>query len=274
MGRPRDDQEYLGATRHRHLPECGIMNQMFTKRTLAILGSVLLLTAACSSDSSSDTSGQPASAADEARSETFDADLAVAEAAMLTLNDLPVGWSSKPREEDEDDDEFDQELADCLGVPVEEIAESTNPKAESETFVADDETEIEAEVVVAPTVAEAIDDFEKATSPEFLECMRAVLPALMERAAEEAGSEFKIRDASIGPLRIEDSGERSSALRLSASVEVDSFNVDVHFDLLLAQVGRATMQVSTTSVFSTPDVAFGQSLLDVMVERIDAAAVS
>lgn len=60
----------------------------------------------------------------------------------------------------------------------------------------------------------------------------------------------------------------------SASVEVDSFKVDVQFDLLLAQVGRATMQVSTTSVSSTPDVTFGQSLLDVMVKRIDAAAVS
>ena len=254
---------------------------MIPKRPLVILGTVLLLSAACGDDSSSDASEQPASSATEpsesedARSETFDDDLRLAEAAVVTLDDLPVGWSSKPREAEEDeDDEFDQEIADCMDVPIEDITESTNPKAESETFVAEDDTEIEAEVVVAPSVAEATDDFEMATSSKFLECVREVMPAVMEAAADEAGSEFEITNASIGPLQIEESGERSGAFRMSMSVEADSFEVDFYFDILFAQVGRATVQLSTMSLFSTPDVAFGQSLLDTMIERIDVAAVS
>lgn len=248
---------------------------MFMSRTLGVLSTaLLLLTAACGSDSSSDNGAQPDPQSSEGQSETFDEDLSVAEAAVLTLDDLPVGWSSEPRQEDGDDDEFDQELADCAGVPVEAITESGNPKTESETFVAEDDTEIEAEVVVAPTVAEAIDNFELATSSEYLECVRSVLPDVMESAAEEAGNEFEITETTIGPLRIEDSGERSAAFRVSMTIENESLSVDAYFDILIAQVGRATMQVSTVSVFSTPDVAFVQSLLNVMVDRIDTAAVS
>lgn len=255
---------------------------MFARRTLAVFGTMLLLfTAACGDDSSPEATDHPASTVDDqapesedAQPETFDDDLRVAEAAVLTLDDLPVGWSSKPREDDEDDDEFDQELADCMGIPVEEVAESGNPKAESETFLADDDSEVEAEVVIAPTIDEAIEDFELATSPEFLDCTREVLPALMERAAEEEGSEFRIADASIGPLRIEESGDRSAAFRLSISVQVDTFNVDIYADILIAQVGRATMQLSTMSVSSPKDLTFSQSLLDVMVDRIDVNAVS
>jgi hypothetical protein len=37
---------------------------------------------------------------------------------------------------------------------------------------------------------------------------------------------------------------------------------------------RRSADLSTLSVFSTPDVAFTQSLLDVMVDRIDVEAVS
>ena len=129
-------------------------------------------------------------------------------------------------------------------------------------------------MVVAPNVDEAVDDFELATSSEILECIREVLPALMEAAAEDEGSEFTIADASIGPLRIEDSGDRSSAFRLTISVQVDAFSVDIYADILFAQVGRATAQLSTMSVFSPTDISFSQSLLDVMVDRLeeDAAA--
>ena len=257
---------------------------MIARTTIAGFGAVLLLlSAACGDDdSSSDAVDQPVTsvdgAADESengRPDTFEEDLPVAEAAVLTLDDLPVGWSSKPRDdEEEDDDEYDQELADCMDMPVEEFADSGNPKAESETFVAEDDSEVEAEVVIAPTVDEATEDFERATSPEFLDCMREVLPALMEQAAEDEGGEFTIADASIGPLRIEDSGDRSAAFRLTISVEVDAFSVDFYSDILVAQVGRSTAQLSTLSLFSPRDVEFSQSLLDVMVDRIDVDAVS
>lgn len=251
---------------------------MFTRRIFAVLSSVLLLMAACSNDSSEDTSEEPSeergSPTDDTTSNSFDADVEVAEAAVLTLDDLPVGWSSKAREDDDDDDEFDQEFADCLGVPVEEVADSGNPKAESETFVAEDDTEVEAEVVVAATVEEAIADFEQATSEEFLECMREVLPAVMESAAAEEGGEFEIGDTSVGPLRIEDTGDRSGALRLTIAIEAQGMNVDIYIDFLFAQVGRATMQLTAASIFAPADVESSQSLLATMVDRIDAQAVS
>lgn len=251
---------------------------MFTRRIFAVLTSVLLLTAACSNDSSEDTSEEPreepSSSTDDTRSDSFDVDVEVAEAAVLTLDDLPVGWSSNARDDDDDDDEFDQEFADCLGVPVEEVADSGNPKAESETFVAEDDTEIEAEVVVAATVEEAIADFEQATSEEFLECMREVLPAVMESAAAEEGGEFALSDTSVGPLRVEDTGDRSGALRLTIAIEAEGMNVDFYIDFLFAQVGRATMQLTVASIFAPADVESSQSLLATMVDRIDAQAVS
>lgn len=260
---------------------------MFLRRTLAVFGVLaLFLSAAGCGDDDTDadtgTNGEPTGTLDDdtgepsdSASDTYDDDLRVAEAAVLTLNDMPVGWSSKPRDDEEDDDgEFDEQVAECMGIPVEELADSANPKAESETFVAEDDSEVEAEVVVAPTVDEAITDFERATSSQFLTCIREVLPAIMERAAEEEGSEVTITDTSIGPLRIEDSGDRSAAFRLTISVGVDAFNVDVFADILIAQVGRATVQLSAMSFFNPTDVSFSQSLLDTMVDRIDADTVS
>lgn len=252
---------------------------MFTRRIFAVLSSVLLLTAACGNDSSEDTSEEPSeepsSSTDDTRSDTFDADLEVAEAAVLNLDDLPVGWSSKARDDDDDDDdEFDQEIADCLGVPVEEVADSGHPKAESETFVGEDDTEVEAEIVMAPTVEEAIADFEQATSDEFLQCIREVLPAVIESAAAEEGGEFELGEASVGPLRVEETGDRSGALRLTIAIEAEGMSVDAYFDILFAQVGRATMQLSAASIFAPADVESSQALLATMVDRIDAQAVS
>lgn len=250
----------------------GQYEPMSARRTLFALAVVPLLIGACSDDSD-DGAGDSPSVADGSRSESFKADLALAEAAVLTLQDLPTGWSSKPREEEDGDDEVDEKFADCLDVPVEEVTDSGHPLAESETFVAEDDSEVEAEVGVAPSVEEAADHFDMATSPEYLDCVRAVLPSLMEEAAKDEGGEFEIADASIGPLRIEESGDRSAGFRMALAIETQGLSIDFYYDILFAQVGRASAQVTSMAVFTPPDVGFTQSLLDQMIDRIDPGAV-
>lgn len=247
---------------------------MHLRRTLAIMSGALLLATACGDDDASDEGGTFGTVAEQPTSEASEADLEVAQSAVLTLNDLPVGWSSKPREADEDDDQFDEQLADCVGVPVEEIAESNDPKAESETFVSEADEEIEAEVVVASTVEQAVAEFDLFTSDAFVGCVREVLPEIMEQAAAEEAGDFTIGDSSIGPLRIEDTGDRSGAMRLTVAIEAEGFSVDAYVDLLFAQVGRATVQLTSTSAFTPVDIGLSQLLLNRMVERVDVEAVA
>lgn len=258
---------------------------MTPSRTLSVLAAVALLFAAgCGDDDDTTTpAGQTTttvadSPADDGNSGDNDstgdqdraADQQIADDAVLTLADMPTGWSSLPRDDDDSDepDEFDEQIAECLDVPVEEVTDSGNPKATSDTFVDADDTEVEAEVVVAPTVDEATEDWERATSQQFLDCIREVLPEAMEASAEEEGGEVEIVDSSIGPLRIDDLGDRSTAFRLTVTVAAEGFEVDVYADLLFAQVGRATAQVSTMSFFSPADITFSQELLQTMVERL------
>lgn len=93
-----------------------------------------------------------------------DADLSdreLAETALFTLDDFPEGWTHLPAEsaEEDDDDAFDTMMAECIGIPSDEIRlyRYDDTKADSGEFSAPGgKASVEHSVKLAPDEASAI----------------------------------------------------------------------------------------------------------------------
>ena len=76
-------------------------------------------------------------------------DAAIAQASLLTLSDFPAGWEAKAPDQDDDDEDAQRRLADCVGVPFEDLDQRGHrSKAESKDFVSEDDDEISNSVAV------------------------------------------------------------------------------------------------------------------------------
>ena len=164
-------------------------------RRIAMLVVVGLL-AACASEGEPESSGdggepsEDTTTTEEEEEHDLEADQELAEGAVLTINDMPEGFEEDPQDEgdeaDEGDDEFDQALADCLGVTVAELDDDDEPHASSPDFVNARDDEASSEVVVYATEEEAAEEIALFQDPASQQCVVDGFNDLMA-ADEEVG---------------------------------------------------------------------------------------
>ena len=217
--------------------------------------------------------GSDDSAADDPRTEAeLAADRAAAANAVLVLGDFPDGWTSEPHEEDTDDPnapDIEAEMAECLGVDESEFDDSL-VNVDSDTFLFD-AAEVDSDVSMAPTLAEADREVEVLTRPEARGCFEAgfekAFTYSIEHPADGDTEGIELGEITFRDLSFDDVGQDSRAFRVSVPLVTPQGEATLYFDLVFIRVGRALGSISFLD-FAPFDQALATDLARAMASRM------
>ena len=222
--------------------------------------------------------GSDDSAADDPRTEAqLAADREAAAKAVLVLDDFPDGWTSEPFEEDPDDPnapDVEAEMAECLGVDESEFDDSL-VNVDSDTFLLD-AAEVDSDVSMAPTLAEADREVEVLTRPEARGCFEAGFEKAftygIEHPAEgdEVSEGLELGEITFRDLSFDDVGQDSRAFRVSVPLTTPEGEATLYFDLVFIRVGRALGSISFLD-FAPFDQGVATDLARAMASRMPTA---
>lgn len=179
------------------------------------------------------------SESDAPETRDVEADMAAAEAALLTLSDFPAGWSETPSDEDSGDDELDRQVGECFGSDGDGLFDG-DAQAETGDFVSPNGGEVSQTVGISPTVEEAMAVVAAARGEGVTACLTEVYNGrFVELLQEEAGSEVEVGEVSVGALNVSPVGDEVGALRVTIPLSANGFTVDLVADQVLTRVGRS-----------------------------------
>jgi hypothetical protein len=183
----------------------------------------------------------------EAQTVIDDEDQQLAEAALLTLADLPSGFQAQAEGDDDEDDEGGD--PDCLADLEPDLSELT-VTGDAETGNFENETAlVSSSAVVYRTEDEAREAFEAGRNAlmhdESASCLR---DAFAEGVAEgESDVEVEVGEASAEAVSAPDIGEQTVAVRLRIPLEVDGQAVPSFLEFVGVHQGR---MIGTLLTFS------------------------
>lgn len=232
----------------------------------------LALTACGDGDDSSDsshsstkaasrTTGESSSVSSTEPAQDTGSDQAIADASVLTIDDMPDGWQGAPDDDDEDDSDA---FAECLGIDVTEFADDANPSADSEEFKSPEGVTVSNSVEVSPDEDWMTHAFEVQSSDEFRSCAVEVL----EQSIAKDDEDLEWGEVKVLPMDFPTYGDEVTAFRVAVPVTTQNETAVVVSDNVLARVGRADVTVSATSASGPMPVTELAGYLQTSVERL------
>ena len=250
---------------------------------LALL--VLALLAACGGDD--EEAGAPGDSADDDAPAAFtEADARqAAEASLLTLDDFPSGWTSKPAEADDDDDFEPEGLPpDCalIFAQGEETDDDTVAEVVSDDFVGRNDEEVSSEVSVLKSARLAefqfdmMQGFFDTCSGPMEEAFQTMFEEEMaaDQAAGEEPVEVTLSDFRFREQAFPDYGDDSLAMEIAFSMQASFIAFDLEVDIILVRVGPMMGTVSFGSFLEPVDPALEEELAGLLAERMEAASAA
>lgn len=221
-----------------------------------------------------DDAGDATVAADGATSEQPDhaaeqADRAAADAALLTIDDFPTGWTEQPVDEPDSDVLVDDELVRCFGVDIAELLLDA-PQALSPTFTGPADEEVGASVTIAPTADVAVRAIEPFQRPEAPRCFDEAFEAQM------GGDSGRPEGVEVGAptferVPLETVGDESVVMVGTLSVTYQGVAFSLHGAAAFARVGRGLIALTAYSSEAAIDTEWVQQLTQIVVDRLSAA---
>jgi hypothetical protein len=231
-----------------------------------------------SSGGSGDANTQPASTAS---SGDFDKAAAQqqAQAALLTVDDLPDGWTSTPSDDsDEDNQEVQGQLADCVGVDASIFADDGPDKAmaQSDEFASPENgrtgsfTE-EVDVESSDRVAK---DFEVVNSDKLTGCLETVFGAFLKQKFAE---DPQTKDAQVGDVTAERGGiptygDESVGIEITVPFSIAGTDAKVIIDMVFVRVGNAVAELSFQNTFQAFPTQAAAAITAKAAEKLSRAA--
>jgi len=226
---------------------------------------------------------EPPSQAEQTPTATSNADLeearAVAEQALLRLEDFPTGWVERPAEE-EDDEDFELDLPpECQSFIERENLPGTLVEVDSAEFHGPDDEEVESGVTIFVDIAAARQAF--AEVGDFIErCrqpLREAVTEYFEEKIREEGEDLPFEDIELADFNMDRLsfpayGDESMALRMSFTIDAGFLSFDFYFDIFGMRVDRIIGSMSFAGVLETPDAREEERLAGIIEERLETAA--
>jgi len=199
---------------------------------------------------------------------------ALAEQALLRLEDFPTGWVERPAEEDEED--FQPDLPpECAWFIEQEEAPGTLVEVESREFHGSDDEEVQSNVTIFEDVAAASQTF--ADVSDFIERCRqplreAVTQYFQEKIREEGEDlpfeDIKLTDFNVDRLSFPAYGDESMALRMSVELDAGFLSLDFYGDIFGIRVDRIVGGMMFGDFFERPDTNEEERLAGIIEERL------
>lgn len=247
----------------------------------ALASSALL--AACGGSSSGGDSGSPSTTAPTTSSSsgsTFDKAAATQAAtdALLTLDDLPDGWTSKPSD-NSDDKQLDANLANCLGVPVDSFGDPGANGADADTpdFSPPGNSEATVSETVDVAASDLIDQrFSIVKSSKLPDCFDSVMGEYLKA---QLAKDPSTRTATLGTpttkaLDFAKVGEETVAYGVTIPFEIQGQQASVYIDLVFIRSSDTTgIEMFYSNVLSPVDQDQAESIAQTAFSKVSAANI-
>ena len=258
-------------------------------RRLALVAAAVLAMAACS-DSDDDTADTTApatvppttAAPTTTTTEPSVSDAELAQSALLTIDDMPTGWTETPHDpaDDADDDENMQRISDCSGLDADLIGDGVlgDSKAKSPDFDSPDQSaSVKQTMGLAPDVETATAAIaaigHDALPPCYEEAMRASFAeaATTTDPTETIAGGITLTDISMTrvdpPVAV--TADEVVWLKAAATLDYQGQQLDIFLDLVFTRTGRVLSQLEfdgTTAEFPAdllePTITASQTKID------------
>jgi hypothetical protein len=225
-----------------------------------VLVGVVLVLAACGDKS---PSSSPATTADPRDPVQVAADKAAAQAAVLKISDLPIGWTAQPNADEAtvsvEQRSAEAQFADCAEVDPTVIGAGRDSptRAKSDEFSDAQDHQVESSVTVVATTdaaKEQLNSIRKSTVPGCLAKFvdRAIRSSIENpKSGETPPTGVTFGEAKVKTLDLTGVHAPSVAYRATVPVHAGGQAIDVNLDIVLALRGRTGISMTFTS-FGTP----------------------
>ena len=202
---------------------------------------------------------------------TNPADEAIARRAVLTLSDLPPGWTSKPRT-NEGRDKFNRQLSACFHIPgpklIADAADAASPDFNSPVNEV-----VSSSVGVARSVRDMTKALDLISGPNAPACFAAAFNTeLTDRLNSSTGDKppegTKIGTVTVSPESFEALGDRTVAFRATIPVSTKAIDTAVYVDFIVVQQGRAGIILSAEDTYAPFPIEISASLLRKVLARL------
>jgi hypothetical protein len=203
----------------------------------------------------------------EQASQDIDADTAAAEAALLTVADLPDGWTEAAA--DDAAASLNARLAECVGVAGDEIsaAEATATAGPFASPAAD--ASIRQHVGVLATEAEARAVVAFTVEPAVLGCFEETYAELATQALVGAAADGATFGApSVTRLQVGPAGDATQAIRVTVPVTGDPAVAEVTVDHVIVRSGRSLATITFVNSAEVTPVESIDAITAVVAERL------
>lgn len=193
-------------------------------------------------------------------------DQAIADRAVLTLGDLPPGWATAEVDDSDADDMRGIEA--CVDIVAAMDADNETGLSETVAF-ADDESDVETEVAVFATEAEAMQlvaTWNQTSTPACLQALFEDFAAEDEDFEELDGLEFAMEQ-----LPVESLGDQRVVWEAKVTFLVEGFEVEVFVTAYTVRVGRAVVTLDAIGIFAP--VPGSAEYVQATITRLEAEAL-
>src|SRR5688572_17290204 len=288
------------ASRHPSVRPSRYGARMRTRRGTVVAIAVLLL-AACgdSDDNTADTTVPPATEAPSttAAPSTTPAttttpptaapdEAAIAQSALLTLDDMPSGWTESPTDDDDEQDaETIQRISDCSGLDAALIGDEVlgESQAKSPDLESPDElASVKHTLGFAPDEATATAAMTEIGDDALAPCYEEAMRTTFEEAAVTTDPEDSLPEgmtlAEITMERIDPKvtvgADEAVWYTATATLDFQGQQIEIYLDLLFSRTGRVLSQLE----FDGTTTPFPQDLYEPTIgaaqAKIDAIAAA
>ena len=184
-------------------------------------------------------------------------DQATARTIVLQQADMPSGWRGTPHTETPEERDRSRAFSQCLG------RNDPEPTRSATVYGADltnGQIQVSSVATVLKTVGDAKADLDAARGPKYRPCVATALGDDLRRQAPDA----RIEDVVAEPLAVEQFGDGSVGVRVTASLVYADRTDRLFADVVYISKDRATAS-ATFSSFTQP---FPAPLQQAMISRI------
>ena len=193
-------------------------------------------------------------AGDEARARTI----------VLQQADMPAGWRGSAHNEDPRERDRARELARCLGRPDPEGARRAIAYGADLSM---GQMQVSSIATVLRTAEDARADLAAVRGPRYAECVAA---AFRDSLRDQVG-EARVEDVAAEPLPVEEFGDGSVGVRLTANLVYPDRTDRLFADLVYISKDRTTVSATFFSFHQPFPATLQQSLVARMGNRIEKA---
>lgn len=239
----------------------------------------------CSACGSSENSSQsePSSKATSASSSPTgspfpaSAAKAAAKAALLTISDLPQGWSTS-KEDDSDDsdtDKFATELSDCLHAPPGLLGDKDTPDSaheDSPDFDSPDGDTTISETVTVGRTSHIDQVFALLRQSNATDCLTTAMSEVTKQLIADSKDadlhKATIGDVKVGQLNAGHYGDDTLALRITVPLEVSGLSISVYDDEVYIRHSNAVANLQFEGTGTPVDTDTASKLAELAMQKL------